>query len=260
MTQWLAAHAARFGRDAVELLLLPPGCIVTLMLAGLLGRRRWPRSAVVLMWSATAALLLLCVPVVADWLTRRTGDFAPLQAASAAQAQAIVVLGGTQRGAAEYGGTTVGDATLERLRMGARLARALRLPILVSGGRAEPDDPDTLAQLMQRALNEDYGLSAAWLENDSANTRQNAMRSAAILRAAGIRTVVIVTHYAHMHRAVEDFREAGLNVLAAPVEVPPASYAGVSAALWPRVRSLEASTLALHELLALAGRRLGLKT
>ena len=48
---------------------------------------------------------------------------------------AIVILGGgVRRHAAEYGGDTLGQLTLERVRYGARVARLTGLPVLVSGG------------------------------------------------------------------------------------------------------------------------------
>ena len=82
-------------------------------------------------------------------------DALPPDAAAISQAQAIVIVaGGRHRNAPEYGGETVNPLTLERLRYGARLARASGLPILLSGGA--PSGGTAEALLMRDALERDF--------------------------------------------------------------------------------------------------------
>jgi uncharacterized SAM-binding protein YcdF (DUF218 family) len=231
--------------------LLPPGAIVVLLISGLLLIGRRPGLARVLIGCGTIALGALSMPIVGDALTRLTGSFGTFDPLRASEAQAVVVLGGERRAAVEYGGDTVGELTLERLRLGARIARASGLPLLLSGGRFDARDEASMAELMQRVMHEDFGVPARWLDGDSRNTHENAARSAPILSAAGVRTIVLVTHYAHMNRAAREFTRTGIRVIPAPVRVPSLHYRGLLAAVKPSARALQDSSLALHELIGL---------
>ena len=70
------------------------------------------------------------------------------------------------------------------------------------------------AQLMQRALEEDFGVPVAAIEDGSSNTAQNARLSRA---AFSYRTIVLVTHAMHMQRAKRQFERAGFTVVPAPL-------------------------------------------
>lgn len=238
-------------------LMLPPGLCLLPAVAGLFAWRRAPRLARALVAGAVASLLLLSMPVVSGQLAHATGDYAVFDPRNT-DAGAIVVLAGESMDAPEYGGTTVGPRSLQRLRLGARLARQTGLPLLLAGGRMDPDEVDSLAGLMDRVLREDYGLAARWRDESSYNTHENAENAARILRAEGIRRVVLVTSYSHMHRAVANFQAAGLDPIAAPTDFPRTEYHSLRAALLPRAAALCESALALHELYGLAGRALGL--
>jgi uncharacterized SAM-binding protein YcdF (DUF218 family) len=246
-------------------LLLPPDLIVLVLVAGLLLLRWAPRTGKTLLWSGSLALLLLSMPWVSNALIESTGTFQPFPLAEVdakevvrkSGAQAIVVLAGEPRSGTEYGGMTVGSHTLERLRLGAGIARRTGLPILVTGGR-RPGDRESMATLMDRALRDEFGLGAQWLEDKSRNTHENAERSAAMLHAAGVNKVILVTHYWHMRRAQADFADFGIFTIAAPTNFPIPSYPNISAALVPRAHCLEESAMALHELLGQAGRIFGL--
>jgi uncharacterized SAM-binding protein YcdF (DUF218 family) len=103
---------------------------------------------------------------------------------------------------------------LERLRYGVHLARQSGLPILLSGGAPYGGTPE--AELMQRALKEDFGLGARWQEKTSRDTTENAQESVRILRAAGVSRVLLVTHALHMPRAQAAFAAVEMEVIAAP--------------------------------------------
>ncbi len=142
-------------------------------------------------------------------------------------------------------GFSVGHLTLERERAGAQLARATGLPILVSGGGMREGAP-SLAALMTASLHEDFGLAVTWQEDRSQDTWQNAAKSAAILREAGIDSVYVVTHAWHMRRAMIAFRAAGLRAVAAPLGMergPPIAWQ----TFVPHVSSWQASYYAMHE-------------
>ena len=243
-------------RIVVDLLLLPPGSIVVALLLGLLISKRWPRTGRAVLWSATVALYLLSTSLVSTTLARMTGDHAPFTPSAVGQAKAIVILAAEQNEAPEYGGLTVGDLTLERLRLGAKVARETGLPILVSGGKFRPGDDPSMARLMERTLHEEFRLEPRWLEQASQDTRENASMSAQILRTEHIDTVVLVTHYCHMQRSMQLFEEAGLHAVAAPVDIPQAVLPLRWSLIRPALSALEESELALHELIGLAANRL----
>ncbi|NIA00739.1 YdcF family protein [Massilia sp. CCM 8734] len=204
----------------VRVLLMPPMSLIVLILAGYALRRRWPRCgravsrlglAALLVLSTNAGSLLLVWP-----LEQRT---APLADALHSGAQAIVVLAaGNVHAAPEYGGADIpDDIALLRLRYAAHLQHATNLPLLVSGGNGEPDKGiPPKAVTMARALRDDFRTPVAWTEERSADTTQNALYSAAILKAGGVRRVLLVTHAMHMPRAGRAFRAAGLEVVPAP--------------------------------------------
>ncbi len=243
----------------LSLLLIPPLSLFLLIGLGALLRRRWPRTggaigafgiAALLVLSTNAGALLLVAPL--ENLT------SPLADAQHSGAQAIVVLAaGSNRHAAEYGGADIPDEiALVRLRYAARLQHATGLPLLVSGGnadRATGTPPKALG--MALALREDFRTPVTWTEDRSADTAQNASYSAAILKAAGVRRVLLVTHAMHMPRAAQAFRAAGLEVVAAPTMF----YSrGALAPLMfvPSWSGLFRSYYATHEWLGLAWYRL----
>jgi uncharacterized SAM-binding protein YcdF (DUF218 family) len=236
-------------RTLFKALLLPPTAPLLIAVIGLVIWRRHPRSGRALTATGVIALLLLSLPVVASMLIRAVDDSPPLDFARAGEAQAIVILGGgVRRNAPEYGGATMNRLTLERLRYGARVARELKLPVLVSGGRASVTLP-TEAMLMQAALQGEYGIAVRWIEDRSINTHQNAVMSAAILRADGVRRIVLVAHGFDMPRATAEFAAAGLEAIPAPTGILAPHY-GAWMDYVPSVDALQGSYYALYELFA----------
>lgn len=76
------------------------------------------------------------------------------------------------------------------------------------------------AKLMILVLEEELGIKARWLEEQSNTTQENALQSAKILRHEGINFVYLVTQFWHMPRARVQFEQQGLKV----VEVPMGFY------------------------------------
>jgi len=233
-------------------LLLPPGCLIAALLVGLLMARRWPRASRATVWFATIWLYLLSTPLVSNRLVEATGHYQPFQPAARGAAEAIVILAGEKWAAPEYGGVSVGTFTLARLRLGAQIARQTGLPLLVTGGRVRRSDAVSIAELMQRTLRDEFHTPARWLEEESRDTRENAIASARILRAQHVDTIVLVTHYSHMRRAVTLFEAQGLHVIPAPTDFPERNPLFMLGNFPPGCVALEDSALALHELIAQA--------
>jgi uncharacterized SAM-binding protein YcdF (DUF218 family) len=149
---------------------------------------------------------------------------------------------------------TVGPLTLERLAEAARQQRLRGLPILVSGGPADPPEK-SLAALMSTALQEDFGVPVRWQENRSRNTFENASFSAAILRQAGVPAALVVAHPWDMARALWSFGAVGYPVI--PTPTPEGSNPSLMpAAFLPQIPALRDSYYAFHELIGLAWYRI----
>ena len=242
---WLLTNAA-------SALLLPPLNLLILCAAGILMRRRWQRLGTTVALLSLALLVMLSTTAGARLLIRPLEEMTPvLVSPTAANAQAIVVLGGgRRRNAPEYGGQDIPRAeVLARLRYAARLNRQTGLPVLVSGGSPE-GAVDSEAELMAQALRDDFNTPARWIEGNSSNTAQNAQNAAAMLGPAGVTRILLVTDALHMVRSQRAFLQAGLAVTAAPT-----SYLGRGSLLpidfIPGGGALRDSHYALHEWIGL---------
>lgn len=230
-------------------LILPPAGPILLALLGLwlAGRqsRRWRHAGFALASLSLLGLLLLALPIVGNALMVPLESNTPITAAQLQRSQAIVILGGgSYHAAPEYGGDTVSYITLERLRYGARLARASRLPLLVTGGAPFGGRPE--AEAMREALEQDFGVKVRWIENASRDTAENAGLSAPMLKAAGITRIALVSHGWHLPRAVALFEKQGLEVVPAPTAFSTGSPSLLEDLL---PRGLVRSRLALNEYL-----------
>lgn len=243
-------------KKIVALAVLPPLMPLLLIAAGLLLLRRGRHAGLGLAWLGVVVQLLLAFPPTVGLLLSPLETHPVLRPSAARDAQAIVILGAGKRDyAPEYGGETVNRLALERLRYGARLARETRLPVLVSGGAPTGEVPEAI--LMQQSLIEDFGIRPRWIEGESRDTRDNARLSAVQLKAAGVRRILLVTHAAHMQRALAEFEAQGLAVVAAPTAwLGSHESTDRTIALMPSQNTAYAGWYAAHEWLGLIAYRL----
>lgn len=236
-------------KAVLKALVLPPAGPLVLALVGLVLAGWHPRTGRAVAAVGVLALLALSIPRLSggwiEWLDRAP----PLALADAGTAQALVILGsGTRPRAAEFGGDTMSRRTLERVRYGARVARQTGLPVLVSGGSVYGDAPE--AALMQAALEGEFGVPVKWAEGRSRTTHENAVMSAVLLRAAGVRRIVLVAHAVDMSRARAEFEDQGIEVVPAPTVLP--SRGAAQALDWlPSMNGLVAGYEAVYESAAL---------
>ena len=232
--------------------ILPPTLFFGLMAIGLWqGRkRRWAR------WLTVGSLIvfvLLSVNAVSYLLVQPFETASPpLDSARIhdlpRQGAMIVVLGGGRRlGAIEYpGGETLGSASLERSRYGARLAKMTGLPLSVSGGK--PDGGNlSEAALMKDFIETELNHPVAMVEDQSFNTRQNAQFMLARLVPLKIDTIILVTDVLHMPRAARTFESLGAKVIPAPIGFRTTAPINVTDFL-PSFGGLRLSTYVFHEL------------
>lgn len=226
-------------------LVLPPTSLVLLTLLGLVLVRSRPRLAIALMAASQLALLALATPAVAGAIARGL-EPPPLASNEMKSAEAIVILaGGLNRSAIEWGGETVNDFTLQRVRYGAYLARQSGLPVYLTGG-VPAGAKESEANLMAKVLVQDYGITPKWIDNAAATTRGNAQMAAKDLKPLGIQRVVLVTTAIHMPRSKRAFEVAGFSVIPAATDYV-AQRAFTVAQLMPRVTALTVSHYALRE-------------
>ncbi len=221
-------------------LLLPPVPWLLLVLLGgwQISRRLW--LGWLTLWTGVLGIWLCSTTAVSDALTlhllqappalsqRQLNDLKS-EAPSSPQAKArtaIVVLGGGRRDtSAEYGTTVLLPRSVERLRYGLWLSRRTGLPVAFSGGigRGGTGGP-TEAALAAAIARDEHQRPLRWLEAASRDTRENAIKTVAMLRADGVEHIVLVTHATHMRRAMRHFVTAaagsGLKITAAPTGRP----------------------------------------
>jgi uncharacterized SAM-binding protein YcdF (DUF218 family) len=242
-----------------HMFLLPPASLFSMIGAGMIFRRWWPRAGRAISISSLILLVVLCTDAGARLLVQPLENLtAPLKSSEDTHAQAIVVLAaGRLRNAPEYAGTDIPDyIALARLRYAAKLQHETGLPILVSGGNGSLErTTESEAVCMTRALQEDFRTPVKWIEGKSNNTAENAAFSAKILKQAGLRRILLVTDAMHMARAKEVFLHNGLEVIAAPTMF----FGGGQLTLFqflPNPEGLRRSYYATYEWIGLAWYRL----
>lgn len=240
--------------SVIEAFLMPPALPLLIAVIGLcIGV--WRRTAgALLVLVGLAVLAAASMPITARWLHTGLASGRATAVVGDPPGAIVILGGGSYPQAPEYGGDTVNHVTLERVRLGAQLARETGLPVLVSGG-----DPlglgSTEARQMRRVLEREFGVQVRWEEGDSLTTRDNARLAAEQLQAARIETIWLVTHAWHMRRARDAFERTGLSVRPAATGFPTASPSRWSDWI-PSAGALEGTRVALHERLGFLWYRL----
>ena len=211
-------------------LLSPLG--MSLCVAGMALLQAWRqrlRSSMALGALAFVWLWAWSMPVLSHWLGSVLEDQYPqAPIASFEPTQAIVVLGG---GIAPPSGKSAEinlNPAADRVWFATRLFHAGKAPlVLLSGGGDLERQAFSEARAMAVFL-QDLGVpaQAIVLEENSRNTRENAAFSAALLKARGIKLILLVTSALHMPRAMALFAAQGLQATPAPtdfeaIQLPP---------------------------------------
>lgn len=235
--------------NLIAAFLLPPLSLLLLFALGLFLLYRRRRFAKPLLLAAFALLWIASTPYCSDAALRLLEARTAALNKAGPQADAIVILGGgTYFSAPEYAGQdTIGEATLVRLRYGAKLQRETGKPILVTGGKPLGNSLSE-AQQMRSSLEQDFRVPVRWTEDASDNTLENARYSFQILQKAGVKKIYLVTHAWHMTRAANVFRHAGFGVVEAPTAFTTHYQTGLLSFL-PSAGALQGSRVFVHEMI-----------
>lgn len=215
------------------MLLLPPAPLIGLAAAAGLLMRRHRRAGAALLAASLLGLWFTCTDGAAQWLALNIVKAPPalspaaIEGLRAQQAQhhdvgVLVLGGGVRRFSPEYDGPSLNTITAERFKYGVWLARQLNAPLGFSGGIgwSARHKGLTEASVVERTAREDFKLPLRWAEGRSRDTRENAALSLALLKADGVKTLVLVTHDLHMPRAERAFVAAAggaMTIVVAPV-------------------------------------------
>ncbi len=228
----------------LESLLRPPNSLIWLAVVGLiLLRTRRRRAGIVILSASVICLYLSSTPLVVSLLLAPLDRYPPLDPSGAGRpdAQAIVILSAGKTTALEFGADVVSARAFERLRYGVWLQRRVDRPILLTG---------VTSSVMAESLERWFGTEARWVEDESRNTHEHAVKCTGLLRDAGIEKIYLVTHFWHMPRAVAAFRQIdGLEIVPAPLgfgDGEPRKWYDPRRLL-PGTVHLYASALAFHE-------------
>ena len=274
IADWFTSAGLGQLKPVLSALLLPPVPFLALGLAGAGLVRRRPRAARWLVALACLGTWLCSCIAPARWVEDSWLALpAPLDAdqrarlkarAASGEPMAIIVLGGGVNPLApEYGSADLAGASLFRLRYGLWLGRQTGIPVGGSGGigwGASTPGLQPEASRMAAIAESEFGAPLRWVESASRDTHENAVDTLAMLRPAGIREIVLVTHGTHMPRALREFRAAAAaGPASAPVHITPATMGEAwpaDSALLRWLPSSEGSLrmrAALHEVLAQLG-------
>lgn len=248
-------------------LLLPPLPLLLLMLIGATALRRWRMLGWTLLIGAAAGIWLSTTEGAAEALQRLlVGEMRPLAPqqlrarGGAAPPGVIVVLGGGREPMAdEYGSASLSAYSLQRLRYGLWLSRESGLPVGYSGGVGHGQTGMlSEADVASRIAAREFARPLSFTEPGSRDTRENAANTVALLRAAGIERIVLVTHAWHMPRSRRAFEQAiaqhggGIEVLPAPMGLARSSSTPVLRWL-PSAEGYARTRHVLREMLGLLG-------
>lgn len=235
-------------------LALPPASFLILMLFGAWLIMRNPKLARRVVVLSVVSLWVLSTNAFSVWLHDQVIPEYPQITASELKGksvQAIVVLGGGVVTGLPGGGQQLSKSSLERLMLGAQLARQSGLPLVFSGGTGwgAREKKVSEADVAQKVLSDAFGLELQLKESSSRDTQENALNTWNLLTREKITSVALVTSSTHMPRASAEFKKAGFLVTESAVGQPTVGSEAILG-LIPSASSLEVSQSVLRELLA----------
>jgi uncharacterized SAM-binding protein YcdF (DUF218 family) len=249
----------RFAVDLLQpypLLYLAAG----LAIANLWRRRRESRGRLAVVTIAFVALTLPSIPAVSHLALGSLEWQYPPAEGRPAGADAIVVLSAGVIPPDPGGGPAeLDEDSIRRCLYAARLYhQGEPCPVLVSGGKVDPESPAPPCAELMRDFLVQLGVrpSDILVEDTSRTTYENAVESARLLRRHRLDRAVLVTDAVDMFRAVACFRKQGLEVAPAACHYRAARLEGSVFDLLPSPGAARGCQRAWHEWLGAAWYRL----
>lgn len=234
----------------LDVLLTPLGWATALVALGLFGRGRGSLLRRVLGASGLIVLVGFSLEPVANALMHALETPVVRTVKPGVTYDVVILLGGVtdDRVEATWGERAFNEQNERLLETYDRLRAGTAKNAIISGA-AETDVSKKLseAQVLADQLIQ-WGIESSRIvvEDRARNTHENAVYSAAIVKAHAWSSIVIVTSAYHMPRAVGCFEAEGLPVDALPVDFR--SYAGpYRGELIPRAEHFEESSRAIRE-------------
>jgi uncharacterized SAM-binding protein YcdF (DUF218 family) len=254
-------------KSAISSLLLPPTPFLLMVLIGgiVMCRRRFVGWTLLL--TGSLGIWLMCTVAAGTVITHmlvmppRPLSLAEVHDLRATQKAAIVVIGGGRDPLAlEYGMPDLSTFGVERLRYGLWLSRATALPLAFTGGTAHAGLPGASeAEIAARIAQLEFGQQIRWIETQSRDTNENALLTLPMLKEQGIEHILLVTHGFHMPRVLRAFERASqrtsisMKVTPAAIRLRDESHP-IKAVDWlPSRGGFAMVNLALHEWLGRIG-------
>jgi uncharacterized SAM-binding protein YcdF (DUF218 family) len=183
-------------------------------------RRGEPHRPVRVLVISLVILAILSMPAVAHLTLLSLERYASPLAERPTDAEAIVVFSaGLYPPSGPRLEAEMDEDSLHRCLYAAKLyAQGSPCPILVSGGKVDPDAQGPTCAAVMSAFLHQYGVSASDIivEENSGTTYENAVECARILKERQIRRVVLVVDAVDMYRAAACLRKQGIEVIPAP--------------------------------------------
>jgi uncharacterized SAM-binding protein YcdF (DUF218 family) len=202
---------------------------------------KWGRLGQLLLGFVLITLWIAATPMFANWLNWwLASPFAQIKTETLPHSDAVILLGGGPDSRAGYA---------------LQIYQAGKAPrIVISGGnlpwlRLAVPDAERMADLLVQL---GAPRSALILESRSRTTRENAVNTAAIFRAHGWQTGLLVTSGVHMPRALASFRKVGLDVVPAATDVATSPFqVDTLLDILPNAGALAWTTSAIKEIIGL---------
>ena len=213
-------YLLKFGASMV----LPPGLFFICLwaLAVYLWRRskkQWERWIAAAVFGVSTVFYLMSTGYVSGMMMSKLENVYDQPAEP--QGDVIVMLGGgvTADTPNQGGWGNLHAIPAGRLLTTAELYHRLHLPVLVSGG-GRPYEDSCLESVVARRDLVRLGVpeNMILMENQSLNTRQNAIYSGKIMAEQALVHPILVTSAFHMERAVLNFQKEGFEVTAFPTD------------------------------------------
>jgi uncharacterized SAM-binding protein YcdF (DUF218 family) len=230
--------------------------LLGLAIANLWHQRRESRGRLLLVTLVFVGLTIECLPVTGYLaLGSLEWHYPPLRHRPA-DVGAIVVLGGSVLPAdAGRAHAELGRSTFARCQYAVEVYRQREsCPILVSGGRVDPDPATPAVSHLMHDYLVSQGVPPGEIitEDQSRTSHENAVESARLLSARKIRKIVLVTEATHMIRAESAFRKQGLDVVPAPCNARASNFSGTPFDFLPSPKAALDCQEVLHEWIGLA--------